>query len=99
MANPLAYLSASHVPSTVWSTRTPNVNSSVTLLPGLYIGGIKISGNANVILEPGLYYLQGGGFNVSGQATVTDNGQGVMLYNAPRKRRTATESPSAARRV
>jgi hypothetical protein len=32
---------------------------------------------------PGLYYLQGGGFTVSGQATVTDNGLGVLLYNAP----------------
>lgn len=73
------------MPSTVRSTSTLNVNSSVTLLPGLYIGGIKISGNANVILAPGLYYLQGGGFTVSGQATVTDNGLGVMLYNAPAK--------------
>ncbi len=85
LADPLAYLSAPPVPSTVRSTSTLNVNSSVTLLPGLYIGGIKISGNANVILAPGLYYLQGGGFTVSGQATVTDNGLGVMLYNAPAK--------------
>src|SRR5262249_1931112 len=40
-------------------------------------------GQAHVILAPGIYYLQGGGFSVSGQASVTDNGQGVLLYNAP----------------
>jgi hypothetical protein len=55
----------------------------VTLHPGLYIGGIKISGQAQVTLAPGIYYLQGGGFSVSGQATVT--GTDVMLYNAPAK--------------
>jgi hypothetical protein len=85
VADPFASLSAPPVPSTVRSTSTLNVNSSMTLLPGLYIGGIQISGHANVILAPGLYYLQGGGFTVSGQATVTDNGQGVMIYNAPSK--------------
>src|SRR4029077_2272667 len=57
----------------------------VLLQPGLYIGGIKISGQAQVTLASGIYYFQGGGFMVSGQATVTDNGQGVLLYNAPAK--------------
>jgi hypothetical protein len=85
LADPLAYLSAPPVPTVVRSTSTLNITSSVTLQPGLYIGGIKISGQANVILAPGIYYLQGGGFSVSGQATVTDNGLGVLLYNAPAK--------------
>jgi hypothetical protein len=82
-SDPLSYLSAPPVPTTVRSTSTVNITSSMTLQPGLYIGGIKISGQANVILAPGIYYLQGGGFGVSGQATVTDNGLGVLLYNAP----------------
>jgi phosphodiesterase/alkaline phosphatase D-like protein len=85
LADPLANLSAPPVPSVVRSTKTLNVNSDTTLQPGLYIGGIKISGKAHVVLAPGIYYLQGGGFSVSGQATVTDNGQGVLLYNAPTK--------------
>jgi hypothetical protein len=67
----------------VQSTAPLTITSDVTLQPGLYIGGINISGHAHVVLAPGLYYLQGGGFTVSGQATVTDNGQGVLLYNAP----------------
>jgi phosphodiesterase/alkaline phosphatase D-like protein len=83
VSDPLAYLSAPPVPSTVRSTSTMNVTTSTTLFPGLYIGGIKISGSANVVLAPGLYYLQGGGLSVSGQASVTDNGQGVLIYNAP----------------
>jgi phosphodiesterase/alkaline phosphatase D-like protein len=83
VADPLAYLSAPPVPSTVRSTSTLNITSDVVLQPGLYIGGISISGHAHVVLAPGIYYLKGGGFTVSGQATVTDNGQGVLLYNAP----------------
>jgi hypothetical protein len=85
VADPLAYLAAPPVPGTIRSTSTLSVTSSTTLYPGLYIGGIKISGHANVVLAPGLYYLQGGGFSVSGKATVTDNGLGVMIYNAATK--------------
>jgi hypothetical protein len=84
-ADPLAQVNAPPVPDTVRSSSTLKITSSVTLQPGLYIGGIQISGQANVVLAPGIYYLQGGGFSVSGQATVTDNGMGVLLYNAPAK--------------
>jgi phosphodiesterase/alkaline phosphatase D-like protein len=83
VADPLANLSAPPIPSTVQSTSTLFISSSETLQPGLYIGGINISGQAKVTLAPGLYYLEGGGFTVSGQASVTDNGQGVIIYNAP----------------
>jgi hypothetical protein len=82
LADPLGSLSAPPVPTTVQSTHLLNINSTVTLQPGLYIGGINIFGHAHVTLAPGLYYLQAGGFTVSDQATVTDNGQGVMLYKA-----------------
>jgi len=85
LADPLAYLSAPAVPTTVQSTKTLKVSSSMTLQPGLYIGGIDISGSAHVTLEPGLYYLEGDGFTVSGSAIVTDKGKGVLLYNAPGK--------------
>jgi phosphodiesterase/alkaline phosphatase D-like protein len=83
LTDPFASLNPPPVPAIVRSASTLNITKSMTLQPGLYIGGIEVSGKANVILEPGLYYLQGGGFSVSGKATVTDNGQGVLLYDAP----------------
>jgi hypothetical protein len=80
--NPLGSLSAPPVPTTVQSSQTLDITTSQTLQPGLYIGGINISDQAHVVLAQGLYYLEGGGLTVSGQATVTDNGQGVLLYIA-----------------
>jgi hypothetical protein len=54
-------------------------NLTYTLQPGVYIGGIAISGTANVILTPGMYYMSGGGFSVGGTASVT--GSGVTIYS------------------
>jgi hypothetical protein len=54
--------------------------STLVLQPGLYIGGISISGKANVILMPGIYYMQGG-FSFTGQGSLTGNE--VMIYNDP----------------
>jgi large repetitive protein len=56
---------------------------AITLSPGTYNGGIHATGNASITLLPGIYYLQGGGLSVSGNAKLT--GDGVMIYNAPHK--------------
>ncbi len=85
-ADPLASLAAPDPSSlTVQSTSRLSIsgNQTVTLNPGVYVGGIQISDNAQVTLKPGIYYLQGGGFSVSGSGSVTDLGKGVLLYNAP----------------
>lgn len=50
-----------------------------TLEPGVYHGGIALSSKGTLILNPGVYYINGGGFAVSGQGTVTGNG--VFIYN------------------
>lgn len=50
-----------------------------TLCPGIYNGGLAISGGTTTMLA-GVYYIGGGGFAVSGSATV-DGSAGVMLYN------------------
>ena len=55
--------------------------STITLQPGVYRGGISITGKGNIILSPGIYYMDGGGFNWGGQGSLTGNG--VMIYNAP----------------
>jgi hypothetical protein len=53
------------------------------LSPGTYNGGIHVSGKGSVFLNPGVYYLNGGGFSVSGQGSVS--GDGVTIYNASSK--------------
>jgi Flp pilus assembly protein TadG len=55
-------------------------NKSSTIDPGVYTGGISIQGGT-VTMNPGTYYMDGGGFNVGGTGSVS--GSGVMIYNKP----------------
>lgn len=64
--------------------------TSVDLYPGIYSGGITVSGGGTAILHtnaddpPGIYYLQGGGITVSGPSSVimaTGETGGIVLYN------------------
>ena len=84
-ADPLAYLPAPSTSSLTTQSNSQLVisgNTTTTLSPGVYKGGISISGNATVTLSgPGIYYMQGGGFVVAGNANITGNG--IMIYNAP----------------
>ena len=57
---------------------------TLVLSPGTYKGGIRVSGKGSVVLLPGVYYLEGGGFSVSGQGSVS--GDGVTIYNDPASR-------------
>ena len=68
---------------TVQSTNKTQISggNTVTLQPGVYQGGISITGKGKVVLSPGIYYMQGGGFNWGGQGDLS--GSGVMIYNAP----------------
>lgn len=54
-------------------------NASLTISPGVYTR-IAVSGHAQLTLQPGVYFIAGGGFSVSGNASVS--GAGVMIYNA-----------------
>ena len=62
------------------------------IYPGLYAGGLKLQGGT-FYLEPGIYYLGGGGLDITGNGTATitvdPNGDGsagpaggVMFYNS-----------------
>jgi hypothetical protein len=55
--------------------------AGVTICPGTYYGGLKISGTASVTMMPGVYYMAGGGFSVSNSAAL-DGSAGVMIYNS-----------------
>jgi hypothetical protein len=60
----------------------PPVGNTATLLhPGTYVGGLQISGKSAVTLSPGIYVMEGGGFAVDGQGSVT--GSGVVIINIP----------------
>jgi hypothetical protein len=82
VADPLANLPA---PSTSGLTNYGAANiagSTKTLQPGIY-SQISISGSASVTLNPGVYIIEGGGFIVSGSASVT--GTGIVIYNTGSK--------------
>ena len=53
-------------------------NASQTINPGIY-KQIAVSGNGRLTLCPGIYIIEGGGFTVSGNGSVS--GAGVMIYN------------------
>jgi hypothetical protein len=54
-------------------------HNSTTLSPGIYTS-IQVSGNASATLSAGTYIIEGGGLNVSGNASLT--GSGVLIFNA-----------------
>lgn len=56
-------------------------NGNRVLTPGVY-HGITITGQANVTMLPGIYYMDGGGFSFSGQGNLVASG--VMIYNSPK---------------
>ena len=83
--DPLAYLpppDPNSLPIRSRQTLRLSGSGNVTLQPGVYIGGISISGRVSVTLMPGIYYLQGGGFQSTGQGDLIGNN--VLIYNDPR---------------
>jgi Flp pilus assembly protein TadG len=79
--DPLASVSApSSSGMTVQRSSTLAVSGGTTTLnPGVYTGGLALSGSASVYLNPGIYYINGGGINMSGPSSIL--GSGVMIYN------------------
>ncbi|HZT95615.1 MAG TPA: hypothetical protein VFB34_02140, partial [Chloroflexota bacterium] len=53
--------------------------SGSTLGPGVYHGGISLSGGTYT-MSPGVYVMDGGGLTLSGGVTITGNG--VFIYNS-----------------
>ena len=78
-SDPLSYLtppSAGYCTQSNWSASGGAVKA---ITPGVYCGGINISGGATVTMSSGTYILLGGGINVSGGSKLT--GSGVTFYN------------------
>jgi hypothetical protein len=83
MADPLADLPPPDKTQMITqsSKKMQYTQGSTTLSPGVYTGGISVSGTGSLTLLPGVYYMDGGGFTFSGQGNLLGNG--VMIYNAP----------------
>ena len=83
LSDPLASLAE---PSTSgpsnYGSESVSGNSSATIKPGVY-SQISVSGNGTLTLNSGLYIIEGGGFSVSGNASVT--GSGVTIVSAGSK--------------
>ena len=80
--DPLWYLPVPSSSSlTTRATSPTTINSIIpkTLQPGVYQGGIHVTGLSAVVMQSGIYVMQGGGFVVDSNATVTGNQ--VMIYN------------------
>ena len=58
-----------------------NSNKTVKIEPGIYQGGISVSGQVSLQMGPGIYYMEGGGFSFTGQGNL--EASGVMIVNAP----------------
>jgi hypothetical protein len=83
--DPLAYLPEPDPNSMPVQSNNPVHASSSTTLdlqPGVYQGGITVSGKAGLNMAPGIYYMQGGGFSFTGQGNLT--APGVMIVNDPK---------------
>ena len=83
LADPLAALAEpSTTGLTSYGAASLSGNSAATIKPGVY-SGISVSGNGTLTMDSGLYIIEGGGFSVSGNASVT--GSGVTIFNAGSK--------------
>jgi hypothetical protein len=83
--DPLAYLPEPDPTNmTVQSKKTVKLQNqgSLSLQPGVFKGGINVTGG-DLTLAPGIYYMDGGGFSFSGTGSL--NAPGVMIVNAPQQ--------------
>ena len=76
--DPLATMSIPNDP-TCTVTNRKIASQTVTLSPGVYCQGLQISGNSNVTLSPGTYYIRGGAFSVS-KSTVVGDGVTIVSW-------------------
>jgi len=73
----------------------PTVNSccshgTATINPGIYTNGMKLVAGANITLNPGVYYIEGGsGLDVAGGSTLTGNGVTLVFTTDGSKYATA----------
>ena len=53
----------------------------MTILPGVYCGGLHIDGNSIVTLDPGEYIIKDADFHVDSNSSIDGDGVGIYLTN------------------
>src|ERR671920_197046 len=88
-AQPAAAPTPSLINPTVNGCTATGTNKCMLYRPGTYVGGITVK-NENAVFAPGLYYIQGGGFNMESGSIATmgtgfaddpATGQGMVVFN------------------
>ena len=78
--DPMATKTLPTLPSPVVCDHTNFTQSGGgTLSQGTYCGGISITGSGTTTLNPGLYIMDGGGFNIAGSGSATGTGITILL--------------------
>jgi hypothetical protein len=81
-SDPLSYLQPPAFNGCDYNNTQINKTPPSPLSPGVYCGGIQVSGSSTqVTLSSGLYVLNGGGFKMSGGGSLIGDPAGVMFYN------------------
>lgn len=81
-ATPDPYASLPMPTYTGCDQRNFNTAQTLTLNPGVYCGGISLTGGANVTLSPGTYILDGGNLKVAGNAAMAGTGVTIILTSS-----------------
>ena len=56
-------------------------DTTTTLTPGVYCGGLHIDGSSNVTFDPGIYVVKDADFHVDSNSSITGAGVGFYLTN------------------
>lgn len=59
-----------------------SIKTTATISPGVYCNGLQLNAGANVTLNPGIYYLDRGTFQVNGGATLSGTGVTIVFTSS-----------------
>lgn len=76
--DPFASLNMPPVGLCTHTNFTASSTGTITLSPGVYCGGIKLTGQANIQLDPGNYIIKDGDFSIAGGSSVI--GTGITFF-------------------
>jgi hypothetical protein len=74
------YVNDSFLPPSGCTQNNFSAKNTVTIDPGVYCGGMSFNANANVTLNAGIYYVDGGSFTANGGAVINSNGGVTLVF-------------------